>query len=160
MLPRRPEWPLLPCLFSEAIVGSYYREEEFSEVASVGSDQVPNTRRQSRTVPTAVGATLEDDDRLCTMSTQSGMLRKMSVPVTTRLSLAAVEALDAAVASGVTPTRGAAVQEAVREWLANHGEEAITASYRHRYKTPDPDQGLIASLGEYSLKACLAASED
>ncbi len=39
---------------------------------------------------------------------------------------------------------------------------SITASYRHRYKTldPDQDQDLIASLGAYSLKACLAASGD
>lgn len=82
----------------------------------------------------------------------------MSVPVTTRLAEDVVEALDAAVSAGAVPNRGAAVQEAVRQWLSSHGEAAIAASYRRRYQGPDPaHDDLLGRLGEYSLKACLAA---
>jgi Arc/MetJ-type ribon-helix-helix transcriptional regulator len=84
----------------------------------------------------------------------------MSVPVTTRLDAATVAALDRAVAAGLAPNRGAIVSAAVRDWLAQHGEEAIVASYRRRYREPDsPSDHLIAKLSAFSVAACLAASE-
>ena len=84
----------------------------------------------------------------------------MSVPVTTRLDAATVAALDRAVAAGLAPNRGAIVSAAVRDWLAQHGEEAIVASYRRRYSEPDAlSDDLIAKLSAFSVAACLAASE-
>ncbi len=86
--------------------------------------------------------------------------RDMSIPVTTRLDETTVEALDQAVIAGLGPHRGAIISAAVRDWLARHSEEAITASYRHRYASPDPDQDdLVAKLGAFSAAACLAANE-
>jgi len=59
----------------------------------------------------------------------------MSVPVTTRLDESTVEAVDRAVA---------------------YSEEAILASYRHRYSNPDPEHdALIAELAAFSARACL-----
>lgn len=89
----------------------------------------------------------------------------MSVPVTTRLDQATVDALDRAVTAGLAPNRGAVVSQAVRAWLAHHSEEAIAASYRRRYAEgaggpePDPDLELIAALGAFSASACLAADQ-
>jgi Arc/MetJ-type ribon-helix-helix transcriptional regulator len=84
----------------------------------------------------------------------------MSVPVTARLDQATVAALDRAVAAGLAPNRGAIVSAAVRDWLAQHGEEAIVASYRRRYREPDaPGDDLVAKLSAFSVAACLAASE-
>jgi Arc/MetJ-type ribon-helix-helix transcriptional regulator len=84
----------------------------------------------------------------------------MSVPVTARLDEATVAALDRAVAAGLAPNRGAIVSAAVRDWLAHHGEEAIIASYRSRYRERDPPaDDLIAKLSAFSVAACLAASE-
>lgn len=84
----------------------------------------------------------------------------MSVPVTTRLDPDTVAALDHAVAAGLAPNRGAIVSAAVRAWLAQHGEEAIVASYRRRYGQPDsPQDDLVAKLSAFSVAACLAASE-
>lgn len=60
------------------------------------------------------------------------------------------------VSAGTVANRGAAIREAVREWLAAHGEDAIVASYRHRYAQPDPvHEALVASLATASLEACL-----
>lgn len=87
-------------------------------------------------------------------------LEDMSIPVTTRLDEATVGALDRAVIAGLGPHRAAIVSAAVRDWLARHSEEAITASYQHRYATPDPDQDdLVAKLGAFSTAACLAANK-
>lgn len=84
----------------------------------------------------------------------------MSVPVTTRLDADTVAALDHAVAAGLAPNRGAIVSAAVQTWLAQHGEEAIVASYRRRYGQPDSTQDdLVAKLSAFSVAACLAASE-
>ncbi len=84
----------------------------------------------------------------------------MSIPVTTRLEPETVEALDHAVSAGLGPHRGAIVSAAVKEWLARHSEEAIAASYRHRYANPDPDHDdLVAKLGAFSAAACLAAKD-
>ena len=84
----------------------------------------------------------------------------MSVPVTSRLDESVVEALDQAVASGLAPSRGSLVAEAVSQWLRQHGEESIVASYKRRY-VPDEtvaqqDQALIGSLAAFSVAACLA----
>ena len=82
----------------------------------------------------------------------------MSVPLTARLDESTVAALDAAVAAGLAPNKGAIVAEAVRLWLAQHSEEAIVASYRRAYATPDPGHDeLVAALGAFSAAACLAA---
>lgn len=86
----------------------------------------------------------------------------MSIPVTARLDPDVVDALDRAVEAGVAATRAAVVAAAVREWLANHGEDAIAASYRRRYAEPDIDNDqleLVARLASFSVAACLAASE-
>ncbi|MEX1007197.1 MAG: ribbon-helix-helix domain-containing protein [Acidimicrobiia bacterium] len=84
----------------------------------------------------------------------------MSIPVTARLDPEVVEALDRAVKAGIATTRGAIISAAVREWLSNHGEDAITASYRRRYAEPDRDDDqLVARLASFSVAACLAASE-
>lgn len=75
----------------------------------------------------------------------------MSVPITTRLDVTTVEALDRAVRAGAGPTRAAVVAEAVQEWLARHSEEAIVASYRRAYAEPDVEHDdLVARLGTYS----------
>lgn len=85
----------------------------------------------------------------------------MSIPVTTRLDEAVVEALDRAVTAGLGRNRGALVSAAVREWLSLHSEEAIATSYQHRYAVPDPDHHeLVAELGAFSAAACLAANAD
>jgi hypothetical protein len=84
----------------------------------------------------------------------------MSVPVTARLDAATVSALDQAVAAGLGPNRGAIVSAAVKAWLAQHGEEAIVASYRRRYGQRDPaHDDLVTRLSAFSMAACLAASE-
>jgi len=84
----------------------------------------------------------------------------VSTPVTARLDERVVVAIDAAVASGVAPTRGAVVAEAVKEWLARHGEEAIADSYRRRYAHLDPGQdALVGDLAAFSVAACLASAE-
>jgi len=85
----------------------------------------------------------------------------MSIPVTTRLDSATVEAIDLAVTAGLGPHRGAIISAAVQDWLARHGEEAIAASYRHRYAEPDPAQEeLTAGIAAFSVAACLAANGD
>lgn len=87
--------------------------------------------------------------------------RFVSVPVTTRLEPAVVEALDRAVAAGLAPNRGSIVSAAVRAWLAEHSEDAIVASYRRRYADEDPDHNeLVAQLAAFSIAACLAVNED
>jgi hypothetical protein len=74
------------------------------------------------------------------------------------LDSAVVDALDAAVRAGMAPTRGALVAEAVREWLAYHGEDAVAESYRRRYATSDEGHDhLVATIGAFSAAACLAA---
>jgi Arc/MetJ-type ribon-helix-helix transcriptional regulator len=84
----------------------------------------------------------------------------MSIPVTARLDPEIVEALDRAVQAGIASTRGAAIAAAVREWLQNHGEDAIVESYRRRYAEADDDhERLVAGLASFSVAACLAASE-
>jgi Arc/MetJ-type ribon-helix-helix transcriptional regulator len=84
----------------------------------------------------------------------------MSVPVTARLDPEVVDALDRAVRAGIAPTRGAVIAAAVREWIQNHGEDAITESYRRRYAEPDDDHDqLVARLAAFSVAACLATSE-
>jgi Arc/MetJ-type ribon-helix-helix transcriptional regulator len=81
----------------------------------------------------------------------------MTIPVTARLDEQVVDALDRAVTAGLAPTRAAVVARAVEEWLARHGEDAITESYRRRYQTPDTDHDdLIARLAAFSAAACLA----
>ena len=71
----------------------------------------------------------------------------MSVPVTARLDEETVDAIDAAVAAGVAPTRAAAVTEAVKRWLDVHGEAEIRRSYERAYATPDPQHDdLVASI--------------
>jgi Arc/MetJ-type ribon-helix-helix transcriptional regulator len=81
----------------------------------------------------------------------------MTVPVTARLDESVVEALDRAVGAGLAETRGAVVAEAVHEWLARHGEEAIVESYRRRYAEPDLHRDeLVARLAAFSVAACLA----
>lgn len=102
---------------------------------------------------------------LCTSRTQTATVGTMSVPVTTRLDEATVEALDRAVAAGLAPNRGAVVSQAVRAWLAHHSEEAIAESYRRRYaERPDgqeaePGLELITAMGAFSASACLAADQ-
>lgn len=82
----------------------------------------------------------------------------MTIPVTTRLDQKTVEALDKAVAAGLASNRSAIVSEAVSDWLAQHGEDAIVNSYRHRYQTPDHDHDeLMSKIGAFSASACLAA---
>jgi Arc/MetJ-type ribon-helix-helix transcriptional regulator len=84
----------------------------------------------------------------------------MSVPITTRLDEATVAALDRAVRAGAGPTRAAVVADAVREWVARHSEEAITASYRKAYAEPDhEDDTLVARLGAYSAAVATDESE-
>lgn len=81
----------------------------------------------------------------------------VSVPVTSRLEEAVVDALDRAVEAGLAPSRGSVVATAVREWLARHGENAIADSYRRRYAAVDDDhERLIASMARFSVAACLA----
>jgi Arc/MetJ-type ribon-helix-helix transcriptional regulator len=63
----------------------------------------------------------------------------MSIPLTARLSEETVAALEDVVTAGRAPSKGAIVAEAVREWLERHHEDAIAASYRRAYATPDPD---------------------
>ena len=85
------------------------------------------------------------------------MLTCMTVPVTARFDESVVDALDRAVEAGLAETRGAVVAEAVREWLARHGEAAIVESYRRRYAESDPAHDeLIAELAAFSIAACLA----
>ncbi len=80
--------------------------------------------------------------------------------MTTRLDPDVVAALDGAVAAGLGANRGAIVAAAVKAWLAQHGEQAIEASYRRRYGEPDPVQNdLVVALSAFSVAACLAASE-
>lgn len=84
----------------------------------------------------------------------------MSVPVTARLDVQTAAALDRAVAAGLAPNRGAIVSAAVRAWLAQHGEEAIVASYRRRYGPADAAHDeLVAALSAFSVAACLAAHD-
>jgi hypothetical protein len=84
----------------------------------------------------------------------------MTIPIPTRLDPATVEALDRAIEAGIGSTRAAIIAEAVREWLELHGEEAIAASYRRRYSSPDAgDADLLARLSSFSVAACLAASK-
>lgn len=84
----------------------------------------------------------------------------MTVPVTARLDASTVEALDRAVATGLARSRGAIISAAVHSWLATHAEEAIIASYRHRYARPDPAHDELAGkLAAFSAAACLDASE-
>ncbi len=81
----------------------------------------------------------------------------MSTPVTTRLDPAVVDALDKAVSAGLASTRAALIADAVSEWLARHGEDAVAESYRRRYADPDPDHdALVAQIGAFSAAACLA----
>ena len=88
------------------------------------------------------------------------MIVAMTTPVTTRLEEDVVEALDAAVAAGLAPNRGAVVSTAVHEWLAVHSEERIVDSYRRRYGTSDPGHDeLISQLSSFSVAACLATNE-
>lgn len=89
-----------------------------------------------------------------------GMLAVVSVPVTTRLDSSAVEALDRAVAAGLGASRAAVISTAVHEWLATHGEDAIAASYRHRYAEADRGRDeVISRLASFSVAACLASDE-
>lgn len=82
----------------------------------------------------------------------------MSTPVTTRLDPAVVDALDKAVSAGLASTRAALIADAVSEWLARHGEDAVVESYRRRYADADPDHdALVAQIGTFSAAACLAA---
>ncbi|MEO5838452.1 MAG: ribbon-helix-helix domain-containing protein [Acidimicrobiales bacterium] len=84
----------------------------------------------------------------------------MTTPITTRLDPATLEALDRAIEAGIGSTRAAIIAEAVREWLELHGEEAIAASYRRRYSTPDTkDADLLARFSSFSVAACLAAKK-
>ncbi len=84
----------------------------------------------------------------------------MSIPVTARLDESVVEALDRAVDAGLAPTRGAVIARAVGDWLALHGEQAITESYRRRYENPDTaHETLIDELAAFSIAACLANTE-
>jgi Arc/MetJ-type ribon-helix-helix transcriptional regulator len=84
----------------------------------------------------------------------------MTIPITTRLDPATVEALDRAIEAGIGSTRAAIIAAAVREWLEHHGEEAIVASYRRRYASPDlRDTELLARLSSFSVAACLAANK-
>lgn len=88
------------------------------------------------------------------------MIGAVTTPVTTRLDEDIVEALDAAVAAGLAPNRGAVVSAAVREWLAQHGEETIVDSYRRRYGTSDPGSDeLVRQLSTFSVAACLAVAK-
>lgn len=83
-----------------------------------------------------------------------------SIPVTARFGPEVVDALDRAVEAGLGATRAAVIAAAVREWLRNHGEDAITESYRRRYAEPDSDHDrLVADIASFSVAACLAASE-
>ena len=83
-----------------------------------------------------------------------------SIPVTARFDPEVVDALDRAVEAGLGATRAAVIAAAVREWLRNHGEDAIADSYRRRYSEPDPDQEQLgADMASFSVAACLAASE-
>lgn len=92
--------------------------------------------------------------------THLGIVQDMTIPVTARLPEEVVAALDASVSAGLIPNRGAAIQEAVKEWLADRGEEAIAASYRQRYARTDPEhEELVAALGGASINACLAGRE-
>jgi len=91
-----------------------------------------------------------------TFRTRHGRLGKVSVPVTSRLDEDAVRALDRAVAAGAAETRAGLIARAVSEWLERHGEEAIAASYRSRYATPDPEHGaLLNALAGYSARVIL-----
>lgn len=84
----------------------------------------------------------------------------MSVPITTRLDEATVNALDQAVRAGAGTTRAAVVAEAVREWVARHSEEAIAESYRRAYADSDPeDADLVARIGAYSAATLTDESE-
>jgi Arc/MetJ-type ribon-helix-helix transcriptional regulator len=78
----------------------------------------------------------------------------VTVPVTSRLDEDIVRALDQAVAAGVAESRSGAIVQAVAEWLDRHGEEAIVASYRKRYATPDPEHdALVAAMLRSSIEA-------
>ena len=71
-----------------------------------------------------------------------------------------VDALDRAVAAGLGANRGSIVAAAVRDWLAEHSEDAIAASYRRRYAAGDPvHDELVSELAAFSVAACLAANE-
>lgn len=84
----------------------------------------------------------------------------MSVPVTARFDEQTVDALDRAVSAGLASNRGALIANAVGEWLARHGEEAIAASYRRRYAANDVEHDeLVADLAGFSVASCLAANE-
>jgi Arc/MetJ-type ribon-helix-helix transcriptional regulator len=84
----------------------------------------------------------------------------VSVPVTTRLNEAVVDAIDQAVTAGLAPNRGSVVANAVDEWLARHGEAAIAASYARRYGQPDVQHdALLTALASFSVAACLANVE-
>ena len=81
-------------------------------------------------------------------------MHSMSVPVTARLDPEVVDALDRAVHAGIAPTRGAVIVAAVREWLQNHGEDAIAESYQRRYADPDTEHDqLITHLASFSVAA-------
>lgn len=80
----------------------------------------------------------------------------MSIPLTTRLSEDAVAALEELVAAGRAPSKGAIVAEAVRQWLERHHEDAIAASYRRAYATPDADRDrLLRAIAETSARDIL-----
>jgi Arc/MetJ-type ribon-helix-helix transcriptional regulator len=59
--------------------------------------------------------------------------------LTTSVSDATLEALDAAIAAGRAPNRSAALAEALELWLAAGREAQITESYRRRYLEPPPE---------------------
>lgn len=85
----------------------------------------------------------------------------MSTPVTARLDESVVEALDRAVRAGLAATRGAAIANAVAEWLNRHGEDAVAKSYRRRYTEPDPEHDeLVAHIGTFSAAAWLTAERE
>jgi hypothetical protein len=85
----------------------------------------------------------------------------VSVPITSRLDEATVQALDDAVAAGVAPTRAALIAAAVAEWLERHDEEAILESYRRAYAEPDPEHdALMDAFAVASFEAILADEGD
>lgn len=80
----------------------------------------------------------------------------MGRPITTRLDADVVAALDRAVRAGAGPTRAAVVAVAVREWLAQHSDDAIAESYRRAYAEPDAEHdALITALGGYAVAEML-----
>lgn len=91
--------------------------------------------------------------RVYTFRTRFASLPVVRVPVTFRVEQDVLDALDLAVRSGVAPTRAAAVEAAVTEWIARHDEEAIVESYRRAYAEPDPEH-------EALMEAFLIASAE